>query len=179
MARLKEESGYSLVEVMASIMILTIAIIPMVAMFDMGLSSATRSSNYDKARSLANKQLERAKNLPYDSTNTQTDIKDNFPYCAPDDPLCNVNEGTTLYDANGRAEVDDQEDSDSEYDDFRYDVVKQYVRMQDAGGGAMNFVNVDGDTAAERKMVRITVTVRWGGDDFDDNDYTTSAIVAE
>ena len=36
-----EESGYSLVEVMASIVLLSIAIIPMVAMFDVGLRTVT------------------------------------------------------------------------------------------------------------------------------------------
>jgi prepilin-type N-terminal cleavage/methylation domain-containing protein len=50
--RLKNEAGYSLVEVMASIIILAVAILPMVGMFDMGLTSATRGSNYDKARAL-------------------------------------------------------------------------------------------------------------------------------
>lgn len=64
---LKNEAGYSLVEVMASIMLLTIAIIPMVAMFDMGLTSATASSNYDRARALANTSLEKVKALPYSS----------------------------------------------------------------------------------------------------------------
>ncbi len=58
--RLRGESGYSLMEVMVSIMLLTIAIIPMVAMFDMGLNAATRGSNHDKARALAKKQLEQA-----------------------------------------------------------------------------------------------------------------------
>ncbi|MGH3090237.1 MAG: type IV pilus modification PilV family protein, partial [Rubrobacteraceae bacterium] len=55
------ESGYSLVEVLAAIVILTVAIIPMVAMFDTGLRSATTSGNYDKARALANSNLEMAK----------------------------------------------------------------------------------------------------------------------
>ncbi len=55
--RTRGESGYSLVEVMASIIILTLAIIPMVGMFDMGLQSATRGSNYDKSRALANLKL--------------------------------------------------------------------------------------------------------------------------
>lgn len=48
--RLREESGYSLVEVMVSIIILAIAILPMASMFDMGLNSATAGSKYDKAR---------------------------------------------------------------------------------------------------------------------------------
>ena len=47
------------------IVILSIAIIPMVAMFDMGLKSATLGGNYDKARALANAKLEEAKALPY------------------------------------------------------------------------------------------------------------------
>lgn len=58
---LKSEAGYSLVEVLAAIVILTIAIIPMVTMFDVGLRSATTSGNYDKARALANSNLETVK----------------------------------------------------------------------------------------------------------------------
>ena len=61
----REEAGYSLVEVMASIIILAIAILPMVGMFDMGLRTATTGSNYDKARTLANLKMEEAKSLPF------------------------------------------------------------------------------------------------------------------
>lgn len=63
--RAQDESGYSLVEVMVAIMILSIAIIPMVGMFDLGLKSVTASGDYDKARALANAKLEAAKALPY------------------------------------------------------------------------------------------------------------------
>ena len=70
---LKDERGYSLIEVMVSIIILALAIIPMVGMFDMGLNGVTASSHYDKARTLANLKLEEAKNLPF------TDVEDNFP----------------------------------------------------------------------------------------------------
>ena len=63
--RLKEEYGYSLVEVMVAIMLLAIAIIPMVAMFDMGLTAATQGSNYDKARKLADTNLDKVRALPY------------------------------------------------------------------------------------------------------------------
>src|SRR3712207_6084010 len=90
---LRNESGYSLVEVMASIMILTVAIIPMVGMFDMGLNAATSGGQYDTARAFANKKLEQAKSLPYDSTSTSvTDVKDNFPLAAPT---------TTTYNSSG------------------------------------------------------------------------------
>ncbi len=71
--RLREESGYSLVEVVASIMILSLAILPMVGMFDLGLRTATTGSNYDKARTLANLKMEEAKSLPFDT------VRDNFP----------------------------------------------------------------------------------------------------
>ncbi|MGB3681226.1 MAG: prepilin-type N-terminal cleavage/methylation domain-containing protein [Rubrobacteraceae bacterium] len=59
--RLQSESGYSLVEVLVAIVILAIAIIPMVGMFDAGLRAASTSGNYDKARSLANANLETIK----------------------------------------------------------------------------------------------------------------------
>src|SRR5215211_7386550 len=78
--RLKTESGYSLVEVMVSIILLAIAIIPMAGMFDMGLSSSTKGSNYDKARALANLKMEEAKSMPF------AQARDNFPVnpSAPD-----------------------------------------------------------------------------------------------
>lgn len=69
--RLHNESGYSLVEVLAAIVILTIAIIPMVTMFDTGLRSATTSGNYDKSRSLANKQLETIKGMDFESVTSE------------------------------------------------------------------------------------------------------------
>ena len=61
----REESGYSLVEVIVSIFILAAAILPMVGMFDMGLNAATRGSNYDKARALADTNLEKVRAIPY------------------------------------------------------------------------------------------------------------------
>lgn len=63
--RLVDESGYSLVEVMVAMMILTIAIIPMVGMFDAGLRAAVLGGNYDKGRSIANEELEEIKVLPF------------------------------------------------------------------------------------------------------------------
>lgn len=65
--RLKSESGYSLVEVMVAIMLLALAVIPMVSMFDMGLKAATQGGDYDKARALANEKLEEIRALPYKS----------------------------------------------------------------------------------------------------------------
>ncbi len=69
----ESESGYSLVEVLASIMILTIAIIPMVGMFDAGLRTAVIGSNYDKGRALANAKLEEVKALTY------SQVEDRYP----------------------------------------------------------------------------------------------------
>lgn len=71
--KLVQEHGYSLVEVMASIVILTIAIIPMVSMFDMGLKAATKGGSYDQARVLANERLEEVKALPFKNDTPQND----------------------------------------------------------------------------------------------------------
>jgi prepilin-type N-terminal cleavage/methylation domain-containing protein len=62
---LKSEAGYSLVEVMVAILILAIAIIPMVSMFDAGLRAAVTGSNYDRARAIAGEELEEIKALPF------------------------------------------------------------------------------------------------------------------
>ena len=83
--RLKNEVGYSLVEVMASIIILAIAILPMVGMFDMGINSATKGGQYDKARALANLKIEEAKSVTYAS------VRDNFPLGGNGTPYTTVN----------------------------------------------------------------------------------------
>jgi prepilin-type N-terminal cleavage/methylation domain-containing protein len=59
------ERGYSLMEVLVAIVILSLAILPMVGMFDAALRAATLGSNYDRARALANEKLEEIRALPY------------------------------------------------------------------------------------------------------------------
>jgi len=54
-----------MVEVIVAMLLLSIAIIPMVGMFDMGLRTATTGSRYDEARALANANLEKVRALPY------------------------------------------------------------------------------------------------------------------
>jgi prepilin-type N-terminal cleavage/methylation domain-containing protein len=63
--RVRNEAGYSLVEVMVAIMILAIAILPMVGMFDAGLRAATMGSSSDKARTLASEKLEEVESLSF------------------------------------------------------------------------------------------------------------------
>ncbi len=48
---------------MVAIMLLSIAIIPMVGMFDAGLRAAVLGGNYDTARTFANEKLEETKAL--------------------------------------------------------------------------------------------------------------------
>lgn len=64
---LDKESGYSVVEVLAAIVVLTVAILPMVGMFDVALRTTGASGDYDAARACANALLEEAKALPYES----------------------------------------------------------------------------------------------------------------
>ena len=64
-SRFKEELGYSLVEVMVAILLLAIAIIPMVGMFDAGLRAATQGGNYDQGRAIANEKMEGVRALSY------------------------------------------------------------------------------------------------------------------
>lgn len=151
--RLKDEGGYSLVEVVVSIMILAIAIIPMVAMFDTGLNTAVLGSNYDKGRALAKKQLEQVQTLPYNI------VRSNFPN-AP-----------CTFDGNGLCESVDRTDPDSEFASFRYTIRKQYVQPNnDAAPSSFN------NSSTQTAFMRITVQVGWGGASFDDNTYTTSGL---
>jgi prepilin-type N-terminal cleavage/methylation domain-containing protein len=62
-----EESGYSLVEVMVAMVVLTVAVVPMVGMFDAAIGAADASADYDKARTCAVQKLEHLKSLPYEA----------------------------------------------------------------------------------------------------------------
>jgi prepilin-type N-terminal cleavage/methylation domain-containing protein len=65
--RIVEECGYSLVEVMVAMIVLTVAIVPMVGMFDAAIRAANAGGDYDEARACAVQRLERAKSLPYET----------------------------------------------------------------------------------------------------------------
>lgn len=151
--RLKDEGGYSLVEVIVSIMILTVAILPMVAMFDTGLRASSMAGNYDEGRSLAKKQLEAAQSMPYGA------VKTNFPN-AP-----------CTFDDSGICESANRVDPNTEFSAFRYTISKQYVQPN---GGETAFV----DTNEDRGLMRVTVAVGWGGADFDDHSITVAALKA-
>src|SRR5215204_1640912 len=152
--RLKEEFGYSLVEVMASIIILTLAILPMVGMFELGLQTATKGSNYDKSRALANLKMEEAKNLNFAA------VENNFPEAG----------NTTPYESAWLTEDD--------FTNFEYRIKKQYIEQPptdlqyDPGNPSGEVDFAPSDTATS--LIRITVTVRWA----DGNEYTTFGLVS-
>ncbi len=166
---LKIESGYTLVEVMVSIMILAIAILPMAGMFDMGLNSATASGNYDRARALANLKLEQAKSLPFDSgDNAIQDLRNNFPQPA----------GTlTIYDGGKYESPDDPPMTQAGFPGFGYIVEKQYMVAPptdpDPADPPPDWTPHTSNTPTD--LIRVTVTVQWG----DDNSYTTFGLVAQ
>jgi prepilin-type N-terminal cleavage/methylation domain-containing protein len=151
-----EERGYSLVEVMVSIIILAIAIIPMVGMLDMGLRSATASSSYDKARTLANLKMEEAKSLPFDSSDTTVqDLKDNFPEASSEPPTAytaGTYETPTWKTVTGPASVD--------FTNFHYKVRKQYMAQpsQTPGSASQPF----NTSASATSLIKVTVVVGWG-----------------
>ena len=161
--RLKNESGYSLIEVMVSIMLLTIAILPMAGMFDMGLTSATKGSSYDKARALANLKMEEAKSLPFAT------VRDNFPVTG----AALSNSGS--YDSGFIAETGP---TAADFANFEYKVKKQSIKLpsQTPTSATEPFVNCDTVTTCTTgtQLIRIAVTVQWG----DDNTYTIFGLVA-
>ena len=54
-------------EVMVAMVVLTVAIVPMVGMFDAAIRAANASGDYDEARTCAVQKLEQAKSLPYET----------------------------------------------------------------------------------------------------------------
>ena len=162
---MRRESGYSLVEVMASIVILALAILPMVGMFDMGLKTATRGSNYDKSRALANLKLEEAKSISY------TNLESSFPV-SPSTP-----DSTSGYYDSGF--IQESGPTSANFTNFRYRVEKQYMKQPDTAPGTSSIEFTECDAipntcSTDTYLMRITVTVRWA----DGNEYTTLGLVS-
>jgi hypothetical protein len=181
---LREESGYSLVEVVVAILLLAVAILPMFGMFDMGLNVVTQSSNYDKARTLANLKMEEAKSMPF------VDLEDNFPV-NPSTP----DPATGYYDsvADLGDFIPETGPASAEFTNFEYRVEKQYMQQPpavseedpDPSGEFLECdplstepnVACDPDTGDPGTgLIRVTVTVQW---DDPVKTYTTFGLVAE
>ena len=158
---LKAESGYSLIEVLASMVILTLAIIPMVGMFDAGFRGTMSSSNYDKARALANLKMEQAKSLPFAT------VEGSFPV-SPSTPDAN---GYYEYTCNNLSDCETPAIADNFPDDFEYSVEKQYVNQPDQTAASPTF----SPSPTPTKLIRLTITVRWGND----TTYNTYGLVTE
>ncbi len=149
-----DAGGYSLVEVMVSIVILTLAIIPMVGMFDMGLDSAVRGGNYDGARALAKKQMEVVRSLPYATARA------------------NVPNAPCTFNGSGLCESLNRQDPDATFSEYRYTLRKQFVELD---GAAAGFV----DSSQDQGYMRVSVVVGWGGAGFDETTYTATSIKAK
>ena len=129
--RAVRESGYSLMEVLVAIAILSLAILPMVGMFDMGLQTATKGSSYDKSRALANLKMEEAKNLSF------AEVRNNFPEAG----------NTTPFDSAWLTEDD--------FPNFEYEVKKEYMQLP------TEEIPEWEPSGTPTNLIRITVTVRW------------------
>lgn len=138
---------------MVSILLLSIAIIPMVGMFDTGLKTATTGSNYDKARAFANERLERTKVLSY------TQVRDSFPV-NPSTPS-----GTTgVYTSPNPEPIP----PNAKLPNGTYTVRKEYVSVNASG----NLVN--SGTGSDTRLIRVTVKVNWSSS----NSINVSGVVA-
>ena len=136
-------------------MILTITIIPMVGMFDMGLETANRGSEYDRARTLANRKLEQAKGLAYNQ------VKGSFPV-ASSTPGGDGSYTSTYLTSAG-----------ADFTGFEYKVEKQYLTQPPMVPtlSSQSFST----SGSDQGVLKVTVTVRWGGSET----YGTSGVVAK
>ena len=156
-SKLGDEAGYSLVEVLVAILILSVAIIPMVGMFDAGLRAAVLGSDHDRARALAGKQIDAAK------SRTWQDVLDNYPVSSSTPPL------STPPSYSGSGVWESGALTDAAFPGFTYKVRKEYVAIDAAS-------TVRPSETARRlgTMMQVTVTVSWTGG----KTYTTTALVS-
>jgi prepilin-type N-terminal cleavage/methylation domain-containing protein len=161
---LNEQRGYSLVEVMVAIILLAIAIIPMVGMFDMGLDTANTGTKYDRARTLANTKLEQAKTLDYETVRT------NFPSQAA------TNKGAPGATGSVTSSSVTIAQDPRVPPGFSYVITKQYLQQPPTGLAGDPGEEVEFNTSAsvnDTALLRVTVTVSWSG-----NSYRTTGVVA-
>ncbi len=148
-------------EVMASIIILAIAVIPMVGMFDAGLKAANISGDYDKARALANLMLEQARSLTYE------EVRDDFPAVSttPGDSGLYSDPSWRSYTGPNSAD----------FAGFEYKVDKWYLNRpptdsdSDPASPSLSFSN----SATDDGLIKVTVSVRWHGN----KTYSTTGVV--
>lgn len=165
-----DESGYSLVEVLAAITILMIAILPMFKMFDVGLRVAENGSDYDRARTFVNSTLERAKSIPYD------DLADRFPGSAL---LVTPNDGGTISSTTTDADgLTGSADAEGPYPGLTYAVSKQFVDLPSSGGNELNASDDE-----DEGLIKIIVTACWNDVDSicgnrNGNEYNATTVVS-
>lgn len=134
----KEESGYSLVEVLAAIVLLSLAILPMVSMFDAGLRSAALGGNYDQARTLANSNIEAAKANPSDIG----DESENPQECLV------------------------EKEADGPLDNCYINAEPVHVDAGDVGSGSASFKSDAGDEDEDLNMTKVTAIVEWDDNEY-------------
>lgn len=67
---LKHETGFTITELLATILVLTLGVFAVVNMFEMGLKTATGASVRTVATNLASEKIERTRNIAFDSITT-------------------------------------------------------------------------------------------------------------
>lgn len=67
---LRSETGFTITELLATILVLTLGVFAIVNMFEMGLKTATGASVRTVATNLANEKIERTRNTAFDSITT-------------------------------------------------------------------------------------------------------------
>ena len=150
-----------MVEVMVAILILTIAILPMAAMFTTGLDSLTKSSGYDKARALANAQLEKGQNLSKTTPAGWATLNStSFPVCAGGSGPTSMGSGNSTA----------TNCTDPDAPGYTFDLKKQYVQFDPAGATGADLQILPSTT--DQKMMQLTVTVHWR-----ENSYKTTRMV--
>jgi len=65
--RVRDESGFGLIELTAAMIVLLVGILAMFAMFESGIRSATRASTVTTAGALADREMENYRAISYDS----------------------------------------------------------------------------------------------------------------
>jgi hypothetical protein len=155
-AFLAGDRGHSLVEVMVSIVILCVAIIPMVSMFDVGLSLATGGGHHDNARAFATEQLELATAMSYDA------VRDTLPA------------GASAPDGGGSYASSEQPVPASAGlpEGATYSITRKYVEVVPPPSGAGNAVMTE--TGIDGGMLRVDVVVSW-----EDHTHGVSGVSAE
>jgi MSHA pilin protein MshD len=152
MARPYSAAGFTLVETVATIVILAIALVGVASMVGLGSSNSANTLVQTRAIALAESYLDEILGRRFDERSAASGLDPCFGLVMGDPDKCTD-------------EDDFGPDGGGESDRDKYDDVDDYDGLKEGDGETTAIADAEGNTRAEYANYKVEVSVRYAGDD--------------